>query len=156
MTRISTTLLVLFVLVPGTVGCTSAGVDPSIGTTSAVASARRLYADSLMRGDAAAIANFWTTDAVYMAPGTPTVRGRSTLQSLFTTFFATAREPEVAINSEDLVVSANLAYDVGTYRQVIEARGQPRRTVEGRYLFVWKLTSDGWKIHRGIANTAAP
>jgi uncharacterized protein (TIGR02246 family) len=133
---------------------------PSSGAPSAtrdsVAAAMQGYVEALRSNDPASVSRWWTDDAVYMAQGTPTVRGRAALDSLVRGLFATVRVTDVSENTDELIVERDLAVQVGTYSETLQPQRGSARIDRGRYVFVWRRQLDGgWKIARGMSNASA-
>ncbi|MEX0692425.1 MAG: nuclear transport factor 2 family protein [Gemmatimonadales bacterium] len=120
-----------------------------------VAAGMRRYATALRNNDPAGVAALWTDDAVYMDAGTPTVVGRVALDSLVQGIFATNRLTEVTENTDEILVSQDMAVQRGTYLETLQPQSGAAVTLRGRYLFVWRRQADGsWKIARGMGTPA--
>jgi hypothetical protein len=47
----------------------------------------------------------------------------------------------------------SIAWEVGRYR-LADSDGAP--IDEGKYVVIWRLTPDGWRLHRDIWNSSVP
>ena len=130
---------------------TVAAPDPA-ADRAAIERVRSDWIAAAERDDAAAVANLYVDDAVMVGSDTPLARGREAIREGLTQGFATASGLEV--NSEDLTVSDDVAYDYGTYTQTIRMPDGQTRSGGGHYLVVLKRQADGsWKIVRHLSTT---
>jgi len=86
-------------------------------------------------------------DAEFLQPDGTRVRGTSALKDLFETITSTL-DSELVFDSQHMEISDNLAYDAGTYREVLALRSTGKRRLEtGSYLTVYSRQQDGhWLI----------
>jgi uncharacterized protein (TIGR02246 family) len=119
--------------------------------STAVRAASDAYVAAALANDAAAVSAFWTDDAVFMNAGMPTLRGRTSIDSLIQGMHSSVRVTELAVQIDELTVSGDAAYLLGTYNETLmPASGAPQR-VSGRYLHVWRRQADGsWKLARAV------
>jgi ketosteroid isomerase-like protein len=106
--------------------------------------------------DIAAIQNFYTPDAQFLAPNAPPAQGHQAigeawrglvqLPGLVMTFGATRIE---------VSESGDLAYDVGTYALGFDS-ASGRVNDNGKYVVVWKKVGGEWKAVVDIFNTNLP
>lgn len=95
-----------------------------------------------MEGDpAGAVADVFTEDAVRLPAGQPPVRGRPAIAGALAGSAALA---EARFDIEELEAEGGLAWARGTYT----ARAPEGRSFTGKFLEVWRLTPEGWRIHR--------
>jgi uncharacterized protein (TIGR02246 family) len=107
------------------------------------------------RDDAAAVAQFYTDDAVMMGADGVVARGRRGIQDYFAKAFATSGGVQVTPAAFD--ASGDLAYDSGRYSQDVTPPGGQPMKVSGHYVVVLKRQADGaWKIVQHIATPEAP
>jgi uncharacterized protein (TIGR02246 family) len=92
----------------------------------------------------------YVDDAVMVGTGAPAARGRQAIQEALTQDFPTSRN--LRVESRDLTVSGDLAYDYGEFSVQVTPPGQAERTESGHYLVVLKRQPDGnWKIVRHVS-----
>lgn len=109
------------------------------------------------RDDSSAVAAFYADDAIFVGTEAPLADGRSAIQSSFAKSFSVSNIE--SIDSKELTVSGDVAYDYGTFRQVVTMPNQRPQTINGHYLVTLKRQGDGtWKITRHVSTTppAAP
>ena len=104
------------------------------------------------REDSAAVAAYYADDATFVGTEAPLAEGRSAIQSSFAGSFPVSKLE--SIDSKELVVSGDVAYDYGTFRQVVTMPNAKPQTINGHYLVTLKRQGDGtWKITRHVSTT---
>ncbi len=91
------------------------------------------------------VASYYTDDAVLMAPGEPMATGRDAVQKAWAGLLAL---PGFAATfaPDKIVVSGDLAYEVGSYALTSNDRAGKPHTSSGKYVVVWSRQADGrWK-----------
>ena len=121
-----------------------------------IRSAGQRFAEAYNRGDAAAVADFYTQDAKIMPPNREMVSGKQAIEAFWKTTLEMGMR-KLSIETAEVGYDGNLAYDRGiiTVSTGPEA-GQPV-TVRSKYLVLLKRQADGpWKIAVDIWNTDNP
>ena len=91
-------------------------------------------------------------DATFVGTESPLAEGRSAIPSAFAQSFPVSNIE--SIDSKELVVSGDVAYDYGTFRQVVTMPNAKPQTINGHYLVTLKRQGDGtWKITRHVSTT---
>lgn len=102
------------------------------------------------RDDAATIAPMYAEDAVMVGTGNPPARGREAIQAALTQDFPGSRN--LRVESRDLTVSGDLAYDYGEFSVQATPPGGREQTESGHYIVVLKRQPDGnWKIVKHLS-----
>ena len=108
---------------------------------------------AMKAGDAAAIADAYAEDGLFVLPDGSLVKGRAAVQQLYA-----ARGKAAAgivgggIDSERTVCGADgLLYEWGQGRLAVRGPDGRVETRGGPYLTVWKRVDGGWKIVRNLA-----
>lgn len=133
---------------------TTAGASAADTTNGAVAVAklRDDWTDGSHTQSASKVAAMYTDDAVLVGSEQPLASGRSAIEAALAKNFEMSHG--LKINSENTEVSGNLAYDFGTYSQLIQPPKGAQIVVGGAYLVVLKRQSDGsWRIVRHMTTT---
>jgi len=118
----------------------------------AIGKLRSAWQEAANRNDPAAVAAMYTDDATFVGTEAPLASGRQEIQSAFAKTFPIAKLE--SIDSKDFVVSGDMAYDYGTFRQQVTPPNAKAMTINGYYLVINRRQSDGsWKISRHIATT---
>jgi uncharacterized protein (TIGR02246 family) len=102
--------------------------------------------------DATAVADLYTADARYLAPGGEIRHGRDAIATNFADFFertrAAGQRLEIRFDSDDRGVSGTMAYDIGYYRLERFAGDSLLGGGRGKFVTVWRRGTDGrWRIH---------
>ena len=104
-----------------------------------------------VRGDAEGLANLVTVDALLWVPGMDEVSGREAIRAAGEEMFAGMSISDFEIESRELSVHGNAAYELATYSETLTYEGAEPSAVRGRYLIVWKRDTDGkWRVHRNM------
>ena len=108
-------------------------------------------------GDAAALADLWTDDAIVMPQGEPAVAGREAILARARAAFELYRA-RLVLRPEEVMVAGDYAFDRGSYTLTLAPRdGKAPALREEKYLLVLRWQPDGgWRIARGISNASAP
>lgn len=113
---------------------------------------RENWRSAAERDDAGAVAALYADDAIFVGTETPEVRGRAAIQERFGEQFPVSTVSR--IESRDLTVSGDMAYDYGEFTQQVTPPNAPGQTINGHYLVVLRRQNDGsWKIVRHISTT---
>ncbi len=149
-------LLVLMLAVPFLMSCTTA---PPPGTTAedsqAIKAASAQWIEAFNRGDAAALAAFYTEGARVLEPNAPLVVGRENIQATFQGFFNTSGL-ELQLTVLDLSVHGDMAHKVGNYTLTIQPEEGDAITDSGKYVEIWKRENGSWKMDVDIWNSSLP
>ncbi len=90
-------------------------------------------------------ASYYTDDGVLMAPGGPMATGRDAVQKGWAGLMAL---PGFALTfaPDKIVVSGDMAYEIGTYALTTNNKAGKAQTSNGKYVVVWSRQADGsWK-----------
>ena len=103
-------------------------------------------------GDAAGVANLYTTDAQLLPPNAPMVTGRADIEAVWRGMIEPVR-PGVTVTTVEAVGMDSLAVEVGRY-VLTDSTGAALD--EGKYMVLWRRTTEGWRMHRDIWNSDRP
>ena len=131
------------------------GCDPNSGPEAEalpeISAARAVFWKAHEQGDAQALAAIVTEDAVLWAPGMEEVRGRPAILSAAEGMFAAMDISNFEIESREVDIHGNLAYELATYSETLTYKGAEPASAQGRYLIVWRKDADGnWRVHRNM------
>jgi uncharacterized protein (TIGR02246 family) len=114
------------------------------------------FAEAYNRGDVAAVAGMYTDDAVLLPPNFQMLEGRRAIQD----FWGGARQMgirDLALETVRVDERGDAAWEIGAYTLKIQPEGGQPTEDTGKYLVVWKRTSDGsWRLAVDIWNTNSP
>ncbi|HEV2706700.1 MAG TPA: SgcJ/EcaC family oxidoreductase [Pyrinomonadaceae bacterium] len=117
----------------------------------AIAAAIKTFADAFGRGDAEAIAAWYSTDATLLPPDQRMLKGREAIQA----FWQGAMNmgiTEAGLETLEVEVRDDLAYEVGRFRMTVQPQGGEAAKVAGKYVVVWKQEGGRWRMHVDIWN----
>jgi ketosteroid isomerase-like protein len=116
----------------------------------AIEEANTRYYDLFARKDTS-IVDLYTDDGCLLAPNAPPKMGRKGLLKDFEDTFAEGSVKGVKFQTKEIFGDGKeLAMEEGTW-EVFDPNGKILNN--GKYLKMWKLTPDGWKIYRDIFNS---
>lgn len=112
---------------------------------------RSAWKDGADKRDAATVAALYADDATLVGTEIPIATGRSEIQTRLGQMFGGSSVG--SIDSQQTVVSGDVAYDYGTFSQTVTpAKGKPM-SVTGHYIVTLRKQADGsWKITHHLSN----
>ena len=144
--RVSLQVLVVMM----TVGVLEAGVvKAQHDVAEAIEAVNQQLSNNVAAGDADAIAMLFTANAIVMAPNAAPIEGREAITADWNANFA-AGFGALRLTTDEAEMFGDVAHEVGRY--VVEA-ADGSHLDHGKYIVIWKHTSDGWKLHRDIFNS---
>jgi uncharacterized protein (TIGR02246 family) len=123
-----------------------------VSARAAVEAANRKFTAALARGDAAALASLYSTDAAAYPPNADVVRGRDGIQKLWQSVIGMGIA-EATLDTVDVEAQGDLAYETGNF--VMKTK-DGKVADRGKYVVIWKRTGGQWLLHRDIWNTSMP
>ncbi len=118
---------------------------PSAGDSAEISAAVKSYVSVFNRGDANAMASYWTEDAVFVAPSGEKHEGRQAIRKGFESFFKDNDGAKIEVDIASIVFEeADVAVEQGTSRVILADDSISETTYEARYKKEggsWKLTS---------------
>jgi uncharacterized protein (TIGR02246 family) len=120
----------------------------------AIDEANARFVAAMKRGDTTAMAANYSDDAVIMMPNEAAWHGRDAVRKGFGRFLSQMPVKDMKANTEDVMVSGDLAVETGSYEMTAQPKGGKEVTDKGKYITVWKRQPDGsWRIVRDINNS---
>ncbi len=114
------------------------------------------YVEAFNRGDAAALAAFYTEDATMLPPNSPAVRGKQAIEADYKHVFATGVR-NLSLDTVEVSSDGNLAYHVGTYSVDVPSKDGTTMRDTGKEVDIYKRQADGsWKLHVETWNSDKP
>jgi uncharacterized protein (TIGR02246 family) len=130
-----------------TAAATTAGDDAA--ATSAIGTVRSSWKEAADRKDSTAIAAFYEDDAILASSGGPVSNGRAAIEQAVGRLVNSVRV--MGIDSKDLTLLGDDAFDYGTYTQEVTGADGKVNTLTGYYIVHLHRQSDGsWKIRRHL------
>jgi uncharacterized protein (TIGR02246 family) len=101
--------------------------------------------------DAAKVAGMYTSDAVFMPPTQPMVKGRAAIEAMFKKEFQEG-STNIKLTPVESAISGSQAFEAGTSTVTVPGG----RTESGKYLVVFAQEGGTWKIKYDIYNADQP
>ena len=98
---------------------------------------------------------FYASEVVFMPPNAPTLRGREAVGSFFKDMFSQGAT-ELKLDSTDVGGHGPLAYESGTYSLNRRPANGPHTRDRGKYMFIWRNTSQQWLMEYTIWSSDLP
>ncbi len=119
-------------------------------------SAQAKYSEAVVKADVQVLSNFYTDDAIVIAPNSKAFHGRAEIDSSNARMFAMVKFTDLKLHSDDVQVVGDLGIDTGTFEQVLQEKGKTIHN-PGNYLAVWKKQPNGWwKLYRLAYDSELP
>ncbi len=123
----------------------------------AIEAARQGFIADMRRGDVAALVAHYDEEAIIVPQTSGVCRGRTSIEKLFRSWLSSTTIREFEAETEDLRVVDDVAFEVGSYRMVIEDAASGRVSDEGKFLIVYERKPDGaWLIFRDMSSSSRP
>jgi len=132
-------------------GAVAAGAQDA-AVRAAVEAGNKKFSAAVTKGDAAALASLYTTDAEAFPPNSDFVKGRAAIQAMWKGVLDTG-VTGAELATTEVEAQGTFASEVGTY--VIKLKDGTVAD-RGKYVVVWKKVGGQWLLHRDIWNTSQP
>jgi uncharacterized protein (TIGR02246 family) len=147
-TRLSTLILPVGTLVSAPVVCAQTAAADS----AAIHKLGREFSAAYMRGDAAAMADLYTSDGVIFPERSQSITGREAIARYWTPRPG-RRVTRHVLKPTRVVVDGDHAYDHGTFEIAGERDGTPWGPLRGKYVVVWRRDQGRWRMQLDIWNS---
>jgi len=118
---------------------------------SAIADINAKFADELKKGDSAAMASHYTSDAMVMPPNSEPVPKDKIISAWGGAIRMGVKD--IKLTTDDVTGNGDVAGETGKY----EMYGDNNKLLDkGKYLVLWKNENGEWKLYRDIWNTSMP
>lgn len=136
-------------------------INPAVdeaGVRDAIEAGDQAFEQGFSAGDAATVANQYTTDAVVLIPNGPRVEGSAAIQETFAGMLQQYPGMTLDLTTSDVHVAAagDYAYAVGSYTLTGSAPDGSEWSEPGKYVAVWKNVDGEWKMATDIWNSDNP
>ena len=140
-------------LVLGAVGCGSRLLAQTAGSDSAaIHELARQFSAAYVRGDAGAMTDLYTDDAVIFPERSAAISGSEAIRRYWT-LPAGRRITRHVVTPEHIRVDGRHAYDHGTFEIAGVRDGKAWGPARGKYVVVWRREPGGWRIHLDMWNS---
>lgn len=120
------------------------------GARAATAETNQNFARMIEQGDASEVGSLYTNDAQLIPPGGEVVKGKPAIQAFWAGVIKMGIR-RVDLTTAELDEGDDTAIEVGSGKLFTAAGDQ---IDEVKYIVVWKLVGEQWKIHRDIWNSS--
>ena len=118
----------------------------------AIEAQNRKFSAAVEKGDAAAIADLYSANAMVLPPNSDTVEGKEAIKGLFQGFIDSGVKGLI-LTTLEAERQGDFVHEVGKY----SLKGENGKELDkGKYIVVWKREGGKWKLHRDIFNTSMP
>jgi uncharacterized protein (TIGR02246 family) len=124
-------------------------------STTEIAAINRVFEEAVRKGDADRLSQLYTKDAMAFPPDAPIVKGRDAIKNLWDGVIRDMALRDVKLQTLDLEMAGDTAYEVGEGRLTLQPPGSAPTTVGVKYVVVWKREGGRWQLHRDIWNALA-
>jgi uncharacterized protein (TIGR02246 family) len=114
------------------------------------------FGEKIRNGDAAGVASLYTEDAVLLPPNSEKFYGRKGIEKFWAGAISQLGLRDAILSPEEVFGSGDVFIEIGSYTLKIQPAGQKLIEDKGKYVVIWKQTTDGWKLHRDIWNSNMP
>ncbi len=122
----------------------------------AIMKANAKLTSEVRKGNAAGAAALYTEDAILLPPNSERVQGRKGIETFWAGTITQLGLKDGILTTEELIGSGDTYTEIGSYTMKIQPPGQKLLEDKGKYSVVWKMTADGWKLHRDMWNSSLP
>ncbi len=122
---------------------------------SAIEKQNAKFGDGFRKGDPVAVAALYTEDAVLLPPNAERIKGKHKITEYWRTLVQ-AGVKEAVLTTEEVSGSGDMVQELGNYYIKIQPEGGTPSEDKGKYIVIWKKTSEGWKLHWDIWNSNMP
>ncbi|HEX6135648.1 MAG TPA: nuclear transport factor 2 family protein, partial [Longimicrobiales bacterium] len=110
------------------------------------------YRAALLEGEPRRVAAFFAPGARLYLPDTPDIHGRGDIDAAYAGMFENARVADIELQSDDIDVVAEIAYQFGSFTQQL-LRNDTTEHVAGRFVIRWvRGPETTWQIERMLIN----
>jgi uncharacterized protein (TIGR02246 family) len=117
-----------------------------------IESANVQFVSALKRGDAAAMANLYTSAAQLLPANSDFVRGTAAIRTFWQSVVDMGLKG-ASLETIEVEGHGDTAIEVGRYRLLA---ADDAVADQGKYVVVWKNDNGTWKLHRDIWTTSQP
>jgi uncharacterized protein (TIGR02246 family) len=130
----------------------STAVPAAASDTAAIQELARQFSAAYVRGDADAMTNLYTADAVLFPERSAAIAGRDAIRRYWT-LPRGRRVTRHVLSPARITVDGRHAYDYGTFEIAGERDGVAWGPFHGKYVVVWRREGDAWRMHLDMWNS---
>lgn len=108
------------------------------------------FSEAFNRGDAEAVAEYYTDDAVALPPGSEMVRGKKAILEFWKKTVAQLTDLKAQVIEVKRVGRTHVR-EIGGF--TFKTKSNPPQEVAGKYVVLWQKVAGRWKLNTDIWNT---
>lgn len=149
--------LAMLTLTVVALGCASSStMNTTTDADAFIRNAGPRFISAFNSGNAAAVSDFYTSDAVLMMPNQQLSKGSAVIREVYSGFLS-ANKPTLSFVPDRIVQSGDVAYEYGHYTMSMTPSGGNAMADQGNYITVWRRQPNGdWKIAVDSIATSMP
>jgi ketosteroid isomerase-like protein len=129
-----------------------ASVGQDASDRAAIQELARRFSAAYVRGDAGAMTDLYTRDAVLFPERSAAITGRDAIRRYWT-LPPGRRVTRHVLSPEGITIDGRHAYDHGTFEIAGERDGVAWGPSHGKYVVVWRREGDTWRMHLDMWNS---
>jgi uncharacterized protein (TIGR02246 family) len=145
-------LAALAVMAAASATSPSLDAQAAASDTAALHELARQFSAAYVRGDAEAMTDLYTPDAVLFPERSAAITGREAIRRYWT-LPPGRRITRHILTPTQIIVDGRHAYDHGTYEITGERDGKSTGTFSGKYVVVWRREGGTWRMHLDMWNS---
>lgn len=130
------------------------GAQTGAADSAAIHQLSRQFSAAYLRGDAVAMADLYTSDAVLFPERSEWITGREAI-TRYWTLSPGRRVTRHVVTPSRIVIDGEHAYDYGTFEIAGERKGAAWGPLRGKYVVVWRREGGTWRMQLDIWNSSA-
>lgn len=123
---------------------------PQADVRAAIEAANKQFSAAFSKGDAAAVAALYTTNAQAFPPNSPVISGRAEIEKMWQGVFGSGIA-SATLTTTEVEAHGDTAFETGNYELQLK---DGKLADRGKYVVVWKRANGQWRLHRDIWNTS--
>jgi len=120
------------------------------GAKAGIEAGNKKFSEAVAKGDAAAIARLYATDAEILPPDAPMVKGREGIEKSFSGMVKAFKK--ITLTTREVHPMGNLALEVSSWKLEDASGAGP----EGKAMVLWKKNGKTWEMYRDMWSANAP
>jgi ketosteroid isomerase-like protein len=117
--------------------------------------ANQKFGENVRKGDAKAIANLYTDGASLLPAAMKSVDGKKAIEEFWGGAIKGMGLKDAILKTVELLGSGDTYTERGEYVLKLESGGKAMED-KGKYIVVWRNSSEGWKLHWDIWTSSLP
>ena len=126
--------------------------DTRAADETAIRAASREWSNAEAAKDLEKCVSFYAEDGERFATGSPLIGGAAALRKEWAKYLALPGSFDWTTSKVEVARSGDLAYETGVFVIKTPDKNQETKTINGKYVLVWKKVAGKWKVIADIDN----